>query len=528
MRLKSWWAWGIVAALACGSTARSADDEVLIWNSMLLDTYRSMGGCPCPLSRIGALTSVAVFEAVNSIDGSYEPYLASLPASSTASKEAAVATAAHDVLVAMFPALQGDYDARLIASLAAIPDGPEKTEGMSIGQAAALQIMAARQNDGWNGDQSYTPGNTPGSWHPTWPDFIPPCSAHWGHCTPWGMTSGDQFRPVGSYDLASVEYAHDFNEIKTMGNINWPGRPAEHYTIAYFWANDRDGTYKPPGHLDEITAILSRQFNLSLVENARLFALVNMSMADAGIAAWDEKYLTSLDLWRPIEGIRKGDLDGNPLTDKDGGWVPLNTWSPPFPAYISGHATFGAVHAAILRNYFGTDNVAFTCGTDDPKIEEGVTRTFSSFSSAALENGRSRVYLGVHWQQDSDRGYTCGTQIGDWIYSHYMRPATSAILDPATAVAFGIASLWPNPSQGDVTLNLVLPQGRGVDLGVFDATGRAVRRWNGVRPDAGANATLRWDGKTSDGARVPAGVYFVRSAVDGASSSSQVRLVILP
>lgn len=243
-------------------------------------------------------------------------------------------------------------------------------------------------------------------------------------------------RPGGYADkaemLASSEYAAQFNEVKRLGRDGSAVRTPEQTQIAFFWANDLDGTSKPPGQLIEITKVVSDQKGLDIVENARLFALVALGMADAAIVAWDAKYDTSLDLWRPETAIRLATTDGNPATAAAPNWKPLSKdpasgrfFSPPFPAYVSGHATFAAVHAAIMRRYFGTDNVTFTATTEDPNLPAGVTRTFNSFTEAARENARSRVYLGVHFQWDGDHGFISGNALGEYVFDAYLTPVGS-------------------------------------------------------------------------------------------------------
>jgi len=251
---------------------------------------------------------------------------------------------------------------------------------------------------------------------------------------PFAMEHGSQFRPPrpGGFDskvemLRSPEYAAQFNEVKLLGRRVSPTRTPEQTKIAFFWANDLDQTYKPPGQLFEITRIVAEQRGLSVLENARLFALVALAMAAAAVVAWDAKYARNIDLWRPEAAIREAGQDHNPATVADPTWVPLShdragvSFSPSFPAYVSGHATFGAAHAAIMRRYFGTDNVTFTATTDDPHAM-GVTRTFNSFTAAALENARSRVYLGVHFQWDGDHGFQSGTALAEYVYATKLRP----------------------------------------------------------------------------------------------------------
>lgn len=233
--------------------------------------------------------------------------------------------------------------------------------------------------------------------------------------------------------LRSPEYAAQVADVQTLGRYDSTARTEEQSRIAFFWANDVDGTYKPPGQLFEITKIVSAQKGLDVLENARLFALVALAMADAALVAWDAKYSTDLDLWRPESAIKLAGTDGNPATTVDATWQPLSQhdqtgdrFSPPFPAYISGHATFAAAHAAIMRRFFGTDNVTFTATTEDPhEFARGVSRTFHSFTQAALENARSRIYLGVHFQWDGDHGFLSGSAVGDHIFdSRLTEPAS--------------------------------------------------------------------------------------------------------
>jgi hypothetical protein len=272
------------------------------------------------------------------------------------------------------------------------------------------------------------------------------------------MVKGDQFRPDGplGYNdldtlLRSRGYAKQFNEVKEYGSRNSNKRSSEQTEIAWFWANDRNGTFKPPGHLMDITAVVSRDQDLSLTQNARLFALVGLALGDAGLVAWDQKYSTEVDLWRPVSAIRLADIDNNNKTKKKANWLPLLDFSPPFPAYTSGHATFGAAHAAIMRNYFGTDNITFTCGTDEPVVRN-VQRTFHSFTEAGRENGVSRVYLGVHYRFDADLGYASGTQLGNYVFRNFLRPVSG---NDEAAIGVSAASIYmPAYLAGDESADL--------------------------------------------------------------------------
>ncbi len=422
-------------------------DQVINWNNIYLQAIRVNGGAPGPIARTGAILHAAIFDAVNSIEKTYKPYLGIIPAALGASKEAAAVYAAYTVLssVSVYPyskvKSQSFFDEELKKarkelencgfSLQSIDDGKE------LGIAAAQAIIQNRQGDGFNDNTSYTPGSQPGDWRPTGSgDAVTP---NWGKVKPFSPTPIKKFRPTrpAGFDskqdlLASVEYAAQVNEVKRLGSANSSDRTQEQTDIALFWANDLDGTYKPPGQLYTITQILSKLRGLSFSENARLFALVGLALGDAAILAWDAKYDTNLDLWRPESAIQLADTDGNSGTTADPSWRPLSPnpdgtrFSPAFPAYVSGHATFGATHSGILRNFFGTDNVTFTATSEDPAARGNngirITRTFNSFSSAALENGRSRVYLGVHYQWDADAAYVSGTKLADFVFENLLTP----------------------------------------------------------------------------------------------------------
>jgi len=240
---------------------------------------------------------------------------------------------------------------------------------------------------------------------------------HWGLVRPFVMSSTTQARqPLpGGYAtysalLASSLYASQFNDVKSLGRANSTTRTADQTQTAFYWANDANGTYKPPGQLLDHTRVVAQSRITTTVPLARLFAQVSLAMGDAAIAAWDQKYLTTIDLWRPITAIQQADTDNNPATDPETTWVPLGN-TPCFPAWVSGHATFAAAWAGVMRNQFG-DALSYTAGTDDPNAV-GMTRTFTSFTQAATENARSRIYLGVHYQFDADDGMATGTSIAN-------------------------------------------------------------------------------------------------------------------
>lgn len=419
---------GTLGGLVQPASAAPASDPVLYWNDVLLETYKTVGGAPGPLARGGAMVHAAIYDAVNSITTTGQPYVYKAEAPN-ASVRHAVAHAAHDALVAAFPGQ--DFSDELATALA--DAGPDTGDGTGLGKAAAAAIVANRANDG-SGDTTPYPVNTaPGHWRPTGSGDA--ATPNWGKVKPFTMTSGAQFRPQHPAGhpsmtslLSSAEYAAQVNEVKSLGSANSTTRTPEQTQIAHFWANDLDGTYKPPGQLFEHTRIVAGGRGLGTVEKARLFALVALAMGDAGIVAWDRKYQTDIDLWRPESAIQLADTDGNAATDADPNWRPLSKFhdgtpfSPPFPAYTSGHATFGGAWAGAMKSFFGTDDITFTATTDDP-FAQGVTRTFTSFSAAADENARSRIYLGVHYQFDGDYGVSSGKAMAESAAVRYLRAA---------------------------------------------------------------------------------------------------------
>jgi hypothetical protein len=415
-------------------------DAVTHWNDVLLKVIRQVGGSPCPIARAGAMMHAAIYDAVNSIVPTHEPYVVQVPANPTASVDAAIAHAAHDTLAAAFPGTTVDLAQELTDfrnALSASASATEIAAGKAVGRAAAQAMIADRAADGSQDNSPYplaVPPRPAGDWEPT--DGEPAVSPNWPNVKPFCMTSGDQFRPPlpGGYAskaemLRSEEYAAQLDEVMRLGRHDATERTDDQTDLAFFWANDLNGTYKPPGQLFEITQIVSEQKGLDVIENARLFALVALAMGDAAVVAWDAKYATYTDLWRPYSAIRRAAEDDNPATTPDESWEPLSVnpatndrFSPSFPAYISGHATFGAAHASIMRRYFGTDNVRFTATTEDPNLPADVTRTFNSFTDAALENARSRIYLGVHFQWDGDHGFQSGTALGEHVFATRLLP----------------------------------------------------------------------------------------------------------
>jgi PAP2 superfamily len=419
----------LLVLLVLGSPGRATADAVIDWNTTAANAAFAAGldnsaGCVDPLheSRMFAMMHVAIHDALNAIDRRSEPYAFDARAPAGTSPEAAVAAAAHDVLVALFPQLPPELgfttaaaidlvDAAYTAALAAIPDTPAKAQGILIGQAAAAAILALRNGDGSDTtflDFTYVPGPNPGDFQ-----FIPglPFAAApgWGNVTPFVLTSSSQYRPKAPYALTSKKYAADFNEVKSLGAVDSTTRTAEQTEIALFWV---EGS---PQGWNRIARTVSVQHGLDLWQNARLFGLLNLASADAYIADFENKYF--YEFWRPITAIRAADTDGNPDTVADPTWDSL-VGTPPAPEYPSGHSGQGGAMSEVLARFFG-DNVSFsTTATTVP----GVTRSFTSFSEAAVENGNSRIYVGFHFRHAVTEGIKLGSKVGKVAFNHYLRP----------------------------------------------------------------------------------------------------------
>lgn len=404
-------AWLFVASVLLPAAADA--DIVTAWNSAALGAIRRGGTPPPAASRALAMLHAAIYDAVNGITRTHETYRVESAVPRSASLESAAAAAAHSVLVALFPGDANVFDTLYVTSLATIPDGPHKNAGVSWGERVGTEIVRWRSNDNSGVTISPPSGDGPGSWQPTPPAYMGYLLPQWAFVEPFAIPTSSYFRPAGPPALTSSRYAADYNEVKAFGAAVGSSRTPAQDEIALFWA-DTAGTETPPGHWNTIAQTVARQSGNSLEQNARLFALLNIAMADGAIAAWDAKY--AFDNWRPVTAIRNADSDGN------GGTAPDPTWSsfivtPPFPDYLSGHSTFSAAAATVLALFYGSDAVAFTTGSD---FLPGVTHSFSSFSAAASEAAVSRLLAGIHFRSAIEDGLTTGVEIGEWTFTHYM------------------------------------------------------------------------------------------------------------
>jgi len=405
----------LVVASMLGIGAPASANIVTDWNTAALNAIRASGARPPNASRALAILHASIYDAIIGIDRGYEPYLVNSAVPRTASKEAAATVAAYEVLINLFPESSPAFDRLKRSLLATIRDHPQKTMGMQWGESVAHQILAARAADGWNAPFAPPSGTGPGAWVPTPPDYEPYVLPQWGFVAPFTMPTSSYFRPQGPPALNSAKWAADYNEVKAYGAAVGSLRTPDQDQIALFWADDI-GTETPGGHWNTIAATVSARRGNTLEETARLFALLNIAMADAGIAAWDAKY--TYDFWRPITAIRNGDTDGNDATIADPSWTPFIR-TPGFPEYVSGHSTFSAAASTILARFYGTDRIAFTVGSD---ALPGVTRSFTTFSQAAEEAMMSRIFGGIHYRSADEDGRECGLSIGEWTFAHYLEP----------------------------------------------------------------------------------------------------------
>ena len=472
--LAVWFVGGLLALAGCGGGSSSggaaaipsgASSSVEHWNHIAIDAsgldhtpvksgenrvFGEQFG-PARASRAMAIVHIAIFDAVNAIAGGYRSYTG-VPPAPGASMTAAIGQAAHDTLSALFPSQAPTFDQHLADELATVADGKAKNDGIRLGKNAADRILALRDKDGSDTPEphffvNYIASDKPGKWRedPISQKTIA-LGAYWGEVRPFVMESSSQFRVPDPPALDSVEYATAYDEVKAIGGdgvVTPTIRTDDQTHIGIFWAYDGTPSLcAPPRLYNQLTTLIADQENLNIVQLARLLALTNVAMADGAIAIWESKYYYAF--WRPVTGIRESDPgtgptglgDGNSGTEGDPTFSPLGApasnfggpnFTPPFPSYPSGHAGFGGALFQVLRDFFKTDNIAFTFTSDEfngttvdnvGTVRPLLPRSFSSFSQAEDENGQSRIYLGIHWRFDKDQGIAQGRQVGDYVFDN--------------------------------------------------------------------------------------------------------------
>jgi len=397
------------------STAQTVN-PVVQWNRTLLAIIRTHGAQPATVhsTRSFTLMHAAIYDAVNSIDRTHQPYLVDLPrASQSASQDAAAAAAAHEVLSQLYPAFQATLDAQLQQELAQIPDGAAKTDGISIGQGVADLILDLRRNDGSSAQPApYVFGNAPGDYQSTPPNFpSQPQFTHWAGVMPFALEQANQFRPGPPPALDSDAYADAFNEVKTFGITNIAASSADQALAGRFW----NGAIQ--NYWNEIaqTAVLAH--SLTTASSARLFALLNLSVADSVIAFYEAKY--TYNFWRPVTAIREASTQINPDTSPDPNWLPEVGNTTPDPAYPGAHAVISAAASHVLISVLRSDNFDYSVTSE---VLPGTTRSFQTFSAAAEEATLSRIFAGVHFRFDLATGHRLGREVSDFVLAHLLLP----------------------------------------------------------------------------------------------------------
>jgi hypothetical protein len=373
---------------------------------------------PPPIAaRNLAIVHVAMYDAAALAGSEYRPFYVALRAPAGADPTAAAAVAAHRVLLELYPHHTAAFDTALDDTLNPVPEGPAKKDGIRHGQAVAERVLKWRAGDAKTAAKhAYKVTESVGRWRPTPPTFTAPLLPGWVNVERFAALDSTPYRPAGPPKLDSDAYRVAFREVRALGSVNSTDRTKDQTEIAHFWA-DGEGTVTPPGHWNTIARTVASGRGLSLIESARLFALLNVALADASIVCWECKY--GFDLWRPVTAIREVDPT----------WTSLLP-SPPFPSYTSGHSSFSGAGAAALAAFFGTDRVKFTSTSD---ALPGVSRSFESFSAAADEAGMSRIYGGIHWNFDNTDGLKCGREIAEFVArNHFRAPNAPAALPSVT------------------------------------------------------------------------------------------------
>jgi membrane-associated phospholipid phosphatase len=401
------------AELSVASSAQSVN-PVIEWNRTLLVILRTAGAQPATIhsTRNFAILHVSIFDAVNNIDGTYSPYMVRLSnVSRLASQPAAADQAAHDVLVALYPAFQTVLDAELQQDLAQIPEGQDKTDGVTVGQTVAAHILAFRSTDGANlTPPLFIPIILPGNYQLTPPNFAPADFTQWPQVTPFALARADEFRPGPPPQLPSDEYTRAFDEVKSLGLITSTTRTQQQTLVGDFWNGNIQDFW------NEIAQTAALGHHLGLARSARLFALLNISLADTTIAFFEAKY--TYQFWRPVTAVQSAGDDGNPNTEPDPNWLPLPTKTAPDPSYPGAHSAISFAAAEVLKSDLG-DGFTFNVTSESLK---GVERHFTSFSAAAQEAGLSRIYAGQHFRTDHVAGKGLGEKVAESIADTILLP----------------------------------------------------------------------------------------------------------
>ena len=411
----------VAATLAAPSQANGAfrdrEDPAVVreWNELAEATIPASAGPTLP--RPYAMMHIAMFDAVNSIEGGYTAYRVRLPAPRLASSEAAAAQAAHDVMSSLYPANAAKFDAALGARLATIH--PLRAQlGAQVGKEVARKILEWRATDGWATPQTFTPPALPGIWQPTPPNFPAAAFVQAGDAKPFALPTPYYYLPRRPPGLNSQEYADALNEIKAIGGATSTVRTEEQTLSARLWASVG---YKENwgGVWNGVARTLSMSRKLSLIESTRMFALLNVSMMDGLQTAQASKFV--YQTWRPVHAIQRAGEDLNPATDADPSWMPLLT-TPPYPTYAGNMAWIGASSARALALYFGTNDILVSYQWSSTDGVNFVARGFNGFWQLAEHQAASREYGGIHFHFDTTASQEVCPKVAGYVFANFMRP----------------------------------------------------------------------------------------------------------
>jgi hypothetical protein len=381
-------------------------DVVMDWNARADALASEQRQIPVNHARTLSLMHVAMFEAVNAIDGRYQPYKLDLVTDRNTSREAAAVAAAHHVLLDQFPSQQASLDVLLTETLAAVPEGPARTRGLLLGRKAAADLLALRASDGSEAIESWRPITQPGVYIPT----VIPAASTVPEYRPWVMGSAAQFHPAPPPALTSETWTRDVNESREVGGLHSKARTAEQTTAAKFWFLNGPRTWNP------LLQQVATAHKLDLLDCARLYALASMAAADSFIAVFEAKY--SYHFWRPVTAIRNADQTGNSATPRDPRWLPLGE-TPMHPEYPCAHCVSSSAVAAVLIGLVG-DEVGEVTLTSH--LMPGVTRHFTRISAYRDEVSNARVWAGFHYRFSTEVGKDMGTRIGELTLATQLQP----------------------------------------------------------------------------------------------------------
>ena len=393
--------------LVSGITLARAD-VITDWNRTAIDVMKAVNVGGNPWTRSMALVNVSMSDAINSVQNRYSRYIATEHSvDPNASAEAAAAAAAREILMRQYPGQKAQIDAAFAETLQAIPDNPARVAGVAIGEKVAAAVFAERQSDATNAPDTDRPITTPGVWVPTTPPLFP----QYATAKPWGMDSASQFRPAPPPALNSTLYARDYNETKEMGAVKNTKRTDAQSDAVRYWTQANLG----PAWFQAAWQVSARR-GLSVPDNARMFALMSMALANCFIVDWDAKF--QYNFWRPITAIRNGDLDGNDATERDAGWQPLNA-TPMHPEYPSQAGINAGAAQGVLEAVFGTGPEGFvTTDIADARL----SRQFTSFAQMNNEHKEVRIWGGIHFRNSLEVGEAMGRKIADHLVANYIKP----------------------------------------------------------------------------------------------------------